>query len=144
MKADAEDSRRHIIRHLGALTIPLRAAFNIVHSCYSAPTHITSLNAYHIIVTPDRETVITGQYFDHFKGEVTKQCGEERTLVEKALADLKGTMMGLKASVHAEAAFMTLAITNLVQVDGRSTSIADLLPVSAVRLIGPHPSTGAQ
>ena len=138
MKADKEDSQRHIIRHLGALTIPLRAAIKIVHSCWKAPREITSLKAYHVVVTPDSKAVITSEYLDLFKAQFASRC-EEPERVAAALEDLKSAIVKRKANVHAEAALMSLASRDeekpKVHVDGTLTPIANLLPVSAVRLV---------
>ncbi|KAI0713525.1 hypothetical protein C8Q76DRAFT_463903 [Earliella scabrosa] len=131
-KADEEDSQRHIIRHLAALTIPFRASVNIVHSCSQVPREITSMKAYQVIVRPDSQSSITPQYFNLFKAEFAKRCGGEPERVTQALDDVRGAVLSLKADVHAEATLMSLASGDMeklkVHVDGTLTPIANLLP----------------
>ena len=138
-KADEEDSRRHIIRHLAALTIPFRASVNIVHSCFQVPREISSMKAYQVIVRPDSQPSITPQYFDLFKAEFAKRCGGEPERVTKALDGIKGAVLSLEADIHAEATLMSLASGDMeklmVHVDGTLTPIASLLPVSALPLV---------
>ncbi|RDX48579.1 hypothetical protein OH76DRAFT_1520472 [Lentinus brumalis] len=133
LQADAEDSLRHIIRHLRAPTFPLRAASSIVRSCLNAPDIIASLKAYQVVVTPDSRTVITGEYFELFREEFASRWGEQRDFVHKALESSKSAVVKLKAaSVHAEAALMSLVSGDLrkreVDVSGMPMPIAGLLP----------------
>ena len=88
-------------------------------------------------MAPDSKATITSEYFDLFKAQFASRC-EEPERVAAALEDLKGAIVELKANVHAEAALMSLASGDpeklKVQLDGKLTPIASLLPVSAVRL----------
>ncbi len=127
LQADAEGSRRHILRHLQALTIPLRAAINIVYSCFNAPPNI-SLKAYQAIVTPV-PLAITTSYFDCFKAKLAELCDAESTIVNQVLEELRPRVVNATASVHAEAALLSLArAASKVANDG--TPIAGLLPVN--------------
>ncbi len=129
----AEDSRRHILRHLGALTIPLRAAITIVLSCFKAP--VASLQAYRVVVPPNREAVITPEYFNSFTTQFAQLLGGvDAEVVEKTLASFGHMIANVDASVHAEAALMSLVSANHdVQVSGKPTLIDTLLPVRALR-----------
>ncbi len=131
LKADAEDSRRHILRHLQALTIPLRAAINIVHSCFNAPPKI-SLKAYQVIVTPV-PLAMTKSYFDCFKAKFAKLYDAESTIVNQVLEELRPGV-NVTASVHAEAALMSLVSAGS-EVANDGTPIAGLLPVSTTYLV---------
>ncbi|KAI0793623.1 hypothetical protein C8Q74DRAFT_1365223 [Fomes fomentarius] len=132
LNADTEDSCRHILRHLGALTIPLRAANTIVLSCLNAP--VTSLQAYQVVVPPNREAVITPEYFKSFTTQFAKLLGGvDAEVVKKTLASLGHIIAKIDASVHAEAALMSLVSANHdVQVNGTPMSIATLLPAEPI------------
>ncbi|RDX42918.1 hypothetical protein OH76DRAFT_1255448 [Lentinus brumalis] len=145
LQANKEDSRRHIIRHLRALTIPLRAARNIVHACYTAPPGINTMNAYQVVVTPDSQTTIDQRYFDRFSEAVASRWGEDGPLVHQVLARTRRAILKLSASVHAEAAVMSLVSSELretkVDVSGTLTPIANLLPTSPAKSVDiPDPS----
>lgn len=128
LKVGDEDSRHHILRHLQALTIPLRAAVRIVNSCFNAPPAI-SLKAYQVIVTPDTD-IILGKHFDRFVAEFVKRCDADSKIVNQVLADLRSVTLKVTPSVHAEAVLMSLATAAEVQVDGMPAPGASLLPVS--------------
>ncbi len=131
-QADAEGSRRHILRHLQALTIPLRAAINLVYSCFNAPPDI-SLKAYQVIVTPQVPLAITTSYFDCFKAKFAKLYDVESTIVNQVLGQLQPGIVNGTASVHAEAALMSLVLA-ADKVANDKTPIARLLPVSTTYL----------
>ncbi|KAI0764735.1 hypothetical protein C8Q74DRAFT_1219693 [Fomes fomentarius] len=126
LKVGDEDSRHHILRHLQALTIPLRAAVKIVNSCFNAPPAI-SLKAYQVIVTPDTD-VILGKHFDRFVAKFAKRCDADLEIVNQVLADLRSVTLNVTPSVHAEAVLMSLATAAEVQVDGMPAPGASLLP----------------
>ncbi len=129
VRADAEDSRRHILRHIQALTIPL---INIVHSCFNALPDI-SLNAYQVIVKPV-PLAITTSYFDCFKAKFVKLYDAESTIVNQVLEALRPGV-DVTASVHAEAALMSLVSAASAEVANDGTPITGLLPVSTTYLV---------
>ncbi|RDX43901.1 hypothetical protein OH76DRAFT_1173580 [Lentinus brumalis] len=134
LQANGEDSLRHILRHLEALAIPLRAAYSIVRSCFNAPPDITSLKAYQVVATPDSHAAFTPDYFERFREEFASRWGEQRELVVKALDNSKGPLVSLgAASVHAEAVLISILSAvdlqeHMVNVCGEPTPIASLLP----------------
>ncbi|KAI0793632.1 hypothetical protein C8Q74DRAFT_1215184 [Fomes fomentarius] len=132
LNADTEDSRRHILRHLGALTIPIRAAITIVLTCFNAP--VTSLQAYQVVVPPNREAVITPEYSNSFTTQFAERLGGvDAEVVKKTLASLGHIIAKIDASVHAEAALMSLVSANHdVQVNGTPMLIATLLPAEPI------------
>ncbi|KAI0793597.1 hypothetical protein C8Q74DRAFT_1445230 [Fomes fomentarius] len=132
LHVDAEDSRRHILRHLGALTTPLRAAITIVLSCFNAP--ITSLQAYQVVVPPNREAVITPEYFNTFTTQFAERLGGvDAEVVKNTLESIEPVITNVDASVHAEAALMSLVSANHdVEVNGTPTPIAALLPAEPI------------
>ncbi len=101
-------------------------------TCFNAP--VTSLQAYQVVVPPNREAVITPEYFNSFTTQFAKLLGGvDAEVVEKTLESLHN-ITNVDASVHAEAALMSLvSVDHHVQVNGTPTPIATLLPVRALR-----------
>ncbi len=125
LKVGNEDSRHHILHHLQALTIPIRAAAKIVNLCFNAPPAI-SLKAYQVIVTPDTD-VIPEKYFNRFGAEFAKWCDADFKIVNQVLADLWLWTLNITPSVHVEAVLMSLATAAEVKVDGMPAPGASLL-----------------
>ncbi|RPD53035.1 hypothetical protein L226DRAFT_575476 [Lentinus tigrinus ALCF2SS1-7] len=115
LRGNTEDGLSHILRHLGSLIIPFRAAAHIVYSCAVTPPNM-ALKAYAVAVTPDKDLAISTEYFDRFKEKFT------------ALDGVKGAAVKLTASIHAEATLMSLASGGLrgcdVSVAGMPTPLA--------------------
>ncbi|RPD53047.1 hypothetical protein L226DRAFT_270164 [Lentinus tigrinus ALCF2SS1-7] len=79
LKAQGENGPPHIIRYLGSLITPFRAAAHIVHSCATTPPDI-ALKAYTVVVTPDTEdAAISTEYFERFKEKFVEQCSSDET-----------------------------------------------------------------
>ena len=136
LQTDYEDPRRHILRHLRALTIPLRAAAIIVHSCVvKLPPTITSMKAYTVVVTPDKEEGgIPREYFDRFKAKFVRWCNNDNSVIA-ALDGVSGAVVEPEEGVHAEAMLMSLVAGGLQQLDvdigsGTRLPLSSLLPVS--------------
>lgn len=135
LQADGENPRCHILGHLRALTIPLRAAVIIVRSCVYLPPTITSMKAYAVVVTPDKKAGrISKADFDCFKAKFVKWCNGDNSVIT-ALDGLKGAVVNPRANIHAEAMLMSLVAGGLQQLDvdigsGTRLPLSSLLPVS--------------
>ncbi len=134
LQATDEHPRRHILRHLRALTIPLVAALRIVQDAFTASTVNLSVDFYKVIVasedpglTLDYVDVFQRRLFDYLK----RSGGYEEEHLEVAFAALKQlTIYASSAGVHAEAALMSLVAGDwLGQEEVSKAKLREVFPV---------------